>query len=204
VIIEHVNADLKNSTLAHLPSGKFTATPPGSCSRSWPSTSPVPPRPSPAGGYAERPHPPSAEPSSPSQPGSRPQPDEYTCTYRQPGHGATHGPNCSTTPTDHPRPLSLDHRQPRHDRTPQNPIQVGPSHTPRQPRPATAQHAPASPQPVGGSRLKQPLTRLMTNALSLPTPPRPFAFGHFMRTTMSCGRGRYRCYRAAALPLRQR
>jgi hypothetical protein len=42
-IIEQVHADLKDSALAHLPSGSSTTTPPGWCSRSWRSTSPAPP-----------------------------------------------------------------------------------------------------------------------------------------------------------------
>ena len=47
-IIEQVHADLKNSALAHLPSGSSPRTPPGSCWRSSRSTSPAPPPPSPA------------------------------------------------------------------------------------------------------------------------------------------------------------
>ena len=46
-IIEQVHADLKSSALAHPPSGVFTATPPGWCSRSSRSTSPEQPAPSP-------------------------------------------------------------------------------------------------------------------------------------------------------------
>ena len=40
-IIEGVHADLKNSALAHLPSGRFSAMPPGWCWPSWRSTSPA-------------------------------------------------------------------------------------------------------------------------------------------------------------------
>ena len=46
-IIEQVHADLKDSALAHLPSGRSPPTPPGWCWPSSRSTSPAPPPPSP-------------------------------------------------------------------------------------------------------------------------------------------------------------
>ena len=59
-IIEQVHADLKNSALAHLPSGRSPPTPPGWCWRSSRSTSPAPPPPSPAPPWPRPPPPPSA------------------------------------------------------------------------------------------------------------------------------------------------
>jgi hypothetical protein len=71
-IIEQVNADLKSSALAHLPSRAGSPpTAPGWSARSWRSTSPAPPEPSPTASSPRPPPPPSGAPWSPSPPGSR-------------------------------------------------------------------------------------------------------------------------------------
>jgi hypothetical protein len=61
-IIEQVHADLKNSALAHLPSGRFAAHSAWLVLAVWRSISPAPPPPSPAHGWHGRRPPPSAAP----------------------------------------------------------------------------------------------------------------------------------------------
>jgi hypothetical protein len=69
-VIEQVNADLKNSALAHLPSGRFAANSAWLVCAVMAFTSPAPPRPWPAGGLPGPPPPPSGAPSSTSRRGS--------------------------------------------------------------------------------------------------------------------------------------
>ena len=117
-IIEQVHADLKNSALAHLPSGKFTANAAWlvlaviafNLTRAAASLTAGPD----AGQGDHRHDPPQARSTSP--PGSRPPPDGSPCTCPTAGPGRPRGPGCSTTSrtTRHRHDLTT---QPQHGAT---------------------------------------------------------------------------------------
>ena len=155
-IIEQVNADLKDSALAHLPSGKFTANAAWLVLATSPSTSRAPSAPSPAPTWAKHAAAPSAENSSPSPPGSRPPPGACTYIYPRTGPGSRPGPR-STGPRSRREPPRPERRHRPYDRGHQRKIRADrrPSHAlppPRPPRPKSG-HPTRS---VGGSRLSQP------------------------------------------------
>ena len=157
-IIEQVHADLKNSALAHLPSGRFTAnaawlvlavmafnlTRAAACLTG-----------SAAGQSDHRHHPPPAD--------HRPGPDRdlrppaHACISRSAGPGSTPGPPCSTVPAAHQQSPPPDH--PAHAARPgtdvEHPGQRGPAH-PACPHPT--QHQPACQDQltelIGGSGLR--------------------------------------------------
>jgi hypothetical protein len=71
--------------------------------RGWHSTSPGPPRPSPAPAWPEPPRPPFAGNSSAVRRGSRPQPDDSHSTCRKTGPGRPPGRSCSAGPATRQR-----------------------------------------------------------------------------------------------------
>jgi hypothetical protein len=142
-IIEQVNADLKNSALAHLPSGKFAAN------AAWlvlavmafnltRAAATI------AGGRLRRATTSTVRRTLITVPARIARSaHECACTYRQPGHGNRHGPRCSTTTTDHPQPPPNDHRQRWHDRRPEKPdSHLGWSTTRPRARPSPDPHTP--------------------------------------------------------------
>ena len=108
-IIEQVHADLKNSALAHLPSGVFTAN------AAWLVLAVIAFNLTRAAGalaatdLAGRPPRPFAASWSTSHVGSRPRPDASPCTSRGTGPGKPPGRNCSPAPQTRPRPQPPDH-----------------------------------------------------------------------------------------------
>jgi len=169
-IIEQVNADLKNSALAHLPSGKFTAN------AAWLALAVMAfnltrAAATIAGGQLRS----SDHIDHPSNPHHDPgphrhlSPGECACTCPRHGPGNRHGPRCSTTTTNHPQPPP-DH--PANDGTTGDRRTRQPSravnHAPTNATHHSPTHA-ASPEPIGGSRLSAPTApREM-----LPTATRP-------------------------------
>ena len=94
-------------TLTHLPACS-PPTPPGSSWQRSPSTSPVPPRPSPTPTLPARPPARFAAHWSTCPPGSPPAPAESAYTYLKTGPGKPRGPPCSATPTIRPAPRPSD------------------------------------------------------------------------------------------------
>ena len=101
-IIEQVNADLKDSALAHLPEASSPRTRPGSCWQPSLSTSRTPSAPSRAPSWAKHAAPPFAASSSASRPASLPQRGKSPCTCRQAGPGKQAGRPHSRLPAGRP------------------------------------------------------------------------------------------------------
>ena len=158
-IIEQVHADLKNSALAHLPSGVFTAN------AAWlvlaviafnltraaaTLTGPGPGQ----GDHRDRPSQTDPHPV----PGSRPPPDGSPCTYPRTGPGRPPGPSCSPASRTHPPPRPPDHPAdtgPTEDPT-WNTLAARPGPPPRHKhhQPTTVNARRLRPKPIGGSRLR--------------------------------------------------